>query len=259
MIADLRRWHIAATDRGFEGVEKTMSEAFVVEAEMREELGKNESRRKRYGGRVPGVVYGGGGPSIPITVDPRKVADILHSEAGHNAIFTLEIRGKAPARVMLRDWQVEPVAGRLLHVDMVRVARDTKLRVKVPIQVTGEAKGVKVQGGVFEFILREVEIECLPDDIPDHIVVDVTELMIGRTLRVSDLPAGDKIRFVTDASRAVAHVVTIKAEEEKPAEVVAEAAAPAEPEVIRKGKAETEEVAEEEPGGKKEKKEKKES
>ena len=232
-----------------------MSQAFAVEAEPREDFGKNASRRARHAGRIPGVVYGGGGPAIPVSVDPRKIVEILHSEAGHNSIFTLEIRGKAPARVMLREWQVEPVAGRLLHVDMVRVARDTKLKVKVPIQITGEAKGVKTQGGIFEFLLRDVEIECIPDDIPDHIVVDVTELLIGRTLRVSELPVSDKIQVLTDANRAVAHVIALKAEEEKPAEVVAEAA-PAEPEVIRKGKAEGEEAAEEEAGSKKEKKEK---
>jgi large subunit ribosomal protein L25 len=156
---------------------------------------------------------------------------------------------------MLREWQVEPVAGRLLHVDLVRIALDAKLKVKVPIQITGEAKGVKVQGGIFEFLLREVEVECLPDDIPDHIVVDVTELMVGKTLRVSDLAANDKIKILTEATRAVAHVVTIKVEEEKPAEVVAEAA-PAEPEVIKKGKGETEEGEEEEGAAKKEKKEK---
>jgi large subunit ribosomal protein L25 len=226
----------------------------VIEAELREEFGKNASRRARAAGRIPGVVYGGGGPAISVTVDPRRVADILHSEAGHNAIFTLQIKGRAPARVMLREWQVEPLAGRLLHVDMVRIALDAKLRVKVPIQVVGEAKGVKTQGGIFEFLLREVEIECLPDDIPDHIVVDVTELTLGKTLRVADLPASDKIKYLTEANRAVAHVIALKAEAEKPAEAVAEAA-PAEPEVIKKGKAETEE-GEEEEGGKKEKKEK---
>jgi large subunit ribosomal protein L25 len=232
-----------------------MSEAFVVEAELREEFGKNESRRARHAGRIPGVVYGGGGPAISVTVDPRKMVEILQSEAGHNAIFTLEIQGKAPARVMLREWQVDPVAGRLLHVDLVRIALDAKLKVKVPIQITGEAKGVKVQGGIFEFLLREVEVECLPDDIPDHIVVDVTELMLGKTLRVSDLAPNDKVKILTEATRAVAHVVTIKVEEEKPAEVVAEAA-PAEPEVIKKGKTETEEGEEEEGAAKKEKKEK---
>jgi large subunit ribosomal protein L25 len=235
-----------------------MPQILTVEAEPREDFGKNASRRVRHGGRIPGIVYGGGGPAIPVSLDPRKIAEVLHSEAGHNSIFNLEIRGRAPARVMLREWQVEPLGGQLLHVDMVRVARDTKLRVKVPIQITGEAKGVKTQGGIFEFLLREVEVECLPDDIPDNIVVDVTELLIGRTLRVSDLPINEKTKVLTEASRAVAHVVALKAEEEKPVEVVAEAAS-AEPEVIRKGKAETEEAVEAEPGGKKEKKETKES
>jgi large subunit ribosomal protein L25 len=234
-----------------------MSQVLTVEADPREDFGKNASRRLRHAGRIPGVVYGGGGSAIPVVVDPRKISEVLQTEAGHNAIFTLEIKGKAPARVMLRDWQVDPIAGRLLHVDMVRVALDARLKVKVPIQVTGEAKGVKTQGGIFEFLLREVDVECLPDDIPDHIVVDVTELLIGRTLRVSELPVNEKIKVLTEANRAVAHVVALKVEEEKPAEEVAEAA-PAEPEVIHKGKAEEEEPAEEAGGGKKEK-EKKES
>lgn len=233
-----------------------MSQVLTVEADPREDFGKNASRRLRHDGRIPAIVYGAGGPAIPVTVDPRKIADILHSEAGHNAIFTLEIRGKAPARVMLRDWQVDPLAGSLLHVDMVRVARDAKLKVKVPVQVTGEAKGVKTQGGVFEFLLREVEVECLPDDIPDHLVIDVTELLIGKTLRVADLPVSDKITVLTDATRAVAHVVALKVEEEKPAEVV-EVAAPVEPEVIRKGKAEEAEGEAEGEKGKESAKEKK--
>ncbi len=236
-----------------------MSQVLTVEAEPREEFGKNASQRVRHAGRIPGIVYGGGGPAIPVLVDPRKITAILQSEAGHNSIFTLEIRGKAPARVMLREWQVDPLGSHLLHVDMVRVTLDTKLRVKVPIQVTGEAKGVKTQGGIFEFLLREVEIECLPDDIPDHIAVDVTELLIGRTLRVADLPVSDKIKVLTDGNRAVAHVIALKLEEEKPVVEVVEAAAPAEPELIRKGKVEAEEGAEEEPEGRKEKADKKES
>lgn len=220
-----------------------MTQAITVEAELREDFGKNVSRRTRRSGRIPGIVYGGGGPSIPLLVDPRKIVEILHTESGHNAIFTLEIKGKAPARVMLRECQVEPVHGGLLHVDMVRVARDTKLRVKVPVQVTGEAKGVKVQGGIFEFVLREVELECLPDDIPEHITADVTELTVGRNLRVSDLPVGPRVKVLTEPTRVVAHVVVLKEEEEKPAaEVVA--AEPAEPEVIRKGKTEEEETEE---------------
>jgi large subunit ribosomal protein L25 len=232
-----------------------MSPALSVEADPREDFGKNASRRLRHVGRIPGVVYGGGGPAIPVTVDPRKISQILHSESGHNAIFSLEIKGKAPARVMLRDWQVDPLHGDLLHVDMVRVARDIKLKVKVPIHVTGEAKGVKVQGGIFEFLLREVELECLPDDIPDHITVDVTELLIGRNLRVADLPWGDQVKVLTEANRVVAHVVALKAEEEKPAAEVVEVA-PAAPELIRKGKAEEAGAEEEAAEGKKEKKEK---
>lgn len=216
-----------------------MTQVLKLEADPREDFGKNCARRLRRAGRIPGVVYGGGGPSIPIALDPRQLSPIIHSEAGHTAILTLEIRGRAPARVMLRDWQLEPVHGGLLHVDMVRVTRDTKLKVKVPIHITGEAKGVKVQGGIFEFVLREVEVECLPDDIPEHITVDVTELTIGRNLRVSDLPLGPNLKVMTDPTRVVAHVVALKAEEEKPAAEVVEVA-PAEPEVIRKGKGEGE-------------------
>jgi large subunit ribosomal protein L25 len=223
-----------------------------VEAEPREDFGKNAARRLRHAGRIPAVVYGGGGPSIPIMIDPQRISEILRSESGHNAIFTLDIRGKAPARVMLRDWQVDPIHGHLLHVDMVRVARDTRLKVKVPVHITGEAKGVKVQGGIFEFVLREVEVECLPDDIPDHVTADVTELTIGRNLRVADLPLGEKGKILTDPARVVAHVVALRAEEEeKPAAEVVQAAA-AEPEVMRKGKAE-EEGEEEAAEGKKEK------
>jgi large subunit ribosomal protein L25 len=234
-----------------------MPEVWSVEADPREDFGKNASRRLRHAGRIPGVVYGGGGPAIPVAVDPKRISAILHSESGHNAIFSLEIKGKAPARVMLREWQVDPLHGDLLHVDMVRVARDAKLKVKVPIHITGDAKGVKVQGGILEFLLREVELECLPDDIPDHITVDVTELLIGRNLRVADLPLSEKVTVLTDSHRVVAHVVALKAEEEKPAAEVVEAA-PAEPELIRKAKEEEAEGEEEEAEGKKEKKEKKE-
>jgi large subunit ribosomal protein L25 len=234
-----------------------MTQVTSVEAEAREDFGKNAARRLRQAGRIPAVVYGGGGPSIPIVIDPQRISEILRSESGHNAIFTLEIRGKAPARVMLRDWQVDPIHGHLLHVDMVRVARDIRLKVKIPVHITGEAKGVKVQGGVFEFVLREVEVECLPDDIPEHVTADVTELTIGRNLRVADLPVGEKVKVLTDPARVVAHVVALRVEEEKPAAEVVEAA-PAEPEVIRKGKAE-EEGAEEAAEGKKEKGKEKES
>ena len=236
-----------------------MSQAFTVEAEPREDFGKNAARRTRAAGRIPGVVYGGGGPVIPVSLDPVGIRNILHSESGHNTIFTLEVRGKAPARAMVRDWQSEPVRGGLLHVDLVRIALDTKLRLKVAIHISGEPKGVKVEGGVFEFMLREVEVECLPDDIPEAINVDVSPLALGQSLRVSELTISPKVKVLTDSNRVVAQVVAPRAEEEKPAETVE--AAPAEPEVIRKGKLE-EEGAEEEAGGdkgdKKEKAEKKE-
>jgi large subunit ribosomal protein L25 len=224
-----------------------MTEVMNVEAEPREDFGKNAAGRMRRAGRIPAVVYGGGGPAIPVALDPKKITAILHSDSGHNAIFMLDIRGKAPARVMMKDWQVDPVRGDLLHVDLVRVARDAKLKVRVPIHVTGESKGVKVQGGIFEFMLREVEVECLPADIPDYYEVDVTELLIGKNLRVSDLPVAPNVKVLSDPSRVVAHVVVLKAVEEKPAEAVE--VAPAEPELIRKGKEEGEEEAEEEEGG----------
>ncbi|HVB28908.1 MAG TPA: 50S ribosomal protein L25 [Terriglobia bacterium] len=234
-----------------------MAEIFNVEAEARETFGKNAARRLRHLGRIPAVVYGGGGPSLSLTVDPKAIVRILHSEAGHNAIFTLQIPDKAPARVMLRDWEWEPIRGGLLHVDMVRIALDAKLRVRVPIRVTGEPQGVKLQGGVFEFILREVEVECLPDDIPEHITVDVTELVIGRQLRVSDLPVSANVKVLAEPGRVVAHVVAPKAEVAPAAEAEA-APATAEPELIRKRKAEEEEGGEEKkaaPEGKHEKKE----
>ena len=231
-----------------------MGEVANIEAEPREEFGKNAARRLRRGGRIPAVVYGAGGPPISVAVDPKQISRILLSESGHNALFTLEIKGKAPARVMVKDWTVDPLKGNLLHVDMVRIARDALLKVKVPIHTVGEPKGVKVQGGIFDFVLREVELECLPDDIPENITVDVSELTLGHNLRVSDLPIGPKVKVLTDPARVVAHVVALKVEEEKPAEVIAEAA-PAEPEVIRKGKGETEEGEEPAGAGKAEKKE----
>src|SRR5208337_4004090 len=229
-----------------------MTQVLAVEVEAREEFGKNAARRMRRAGRIPAVVYGGGGPAIPVAVDPKEILQILHSESGHNAIFTLEIRGKAPARVMIRDWQAEPVDGHLLHVDLVRIARDTKLKLHVPIHVSGEPVGVKVQGGIFEFVLREVEVECLPDDIPERFVADVNGLELGKNFRVSDLPADPKVKILTDPARVIAHVVELRAEEEvKPAAEEA-VAAPGEPEVIRKGKAEEEGAEGEAPEAKQE-------
>ncbi|HEX5483942.1 MAG TPA: 50S ribosomal protein L25 [Terriglobia bacterium] len=215
-----------------------MAQALTIDAELRDVGGKNVARRLRRSGRVPGVVYGGQGPALSIALDPRQIAPVLHSEAGHAAVLTMEIKGKESARVMLREWQMEPVRGSLLHIDFVRITKDTRVKLKVPIHVTGEPKGVKLQGGIFEFVLREVEVECLPDDIPERLTVDVAELTIGQNIRVSHLPVGPNVEVLTDADRVVAHVVALKAEEEKPAEVVE--AATVEPELIRKAKAEEE-------------------
>ena len=167
---------------------------------------------------------------------------ILHSETGHNTIFDLALDGEK-TKAMIVDWQYEPVKGALLHIDLKRIAMDQKLKVRVPIMLKGEAEGVKTQGGILEPILREVEVECLPGDIPTAIEADVSHLVFGKVLRVSDLVRSDKIKFLTDAAQPVAHITTVKEEEVPTPEAVAAdaTAAPAEPEVIKKGKQETEE------------------
>lgn len=212
-----------------------------VEAKPRQGGGKNEARRLRKTGMIPAVVYGAGQESKAVAVDPKQMNRILHSEAGHNSIFDLSLDGQS-AKVMIVDWQYEPIKSALLHVDLKRIAMDKVLRVSVPIVLKGEAPGVKQQGGILEQILREVEIECLPADIPSHIDVDVSQLMFGQVIRVSDLPHDGKVKFVTDENQSIAHVVAVKeVVEAAPAEAGAEAAAaPAEPEVIKKGKQETE-------------------
>jgi large subunit ribosomal protein L25 len=217
-------------------------EQITVEAKPREDRGKNAARRLRRQGHVPAVLYGGEGKSLTLAVNAKQLAAILRSESGRNTIFKVKLSTGDQA-AMLKDWQVDPLLGSLLHVDLLRVAMDVRMHVMVPVHTFGEPQGVKLQGGIFEMVTREVEVECLPSDIPGEIRVDVSELMIGKQLRVGDLPIdAAKIKLVTDPQRVVAHVVALRAEEEKPAEAVAaEAAAPAEPEVIKKGKKEAEE------------------
>jgi len=227
---------------------------FTVEAAIREDRGKNVARRLRAAGRIPAVLYGGKGESVAVAVNAKQIAGILRSEAGHNTIFTVKLPGQKDVSAMVKDWQVDPVKGTLLHVDMLRVAMDVRMRVKVPVHFHGEPQGVKLQGGIFEVVTREVEIECLPGDIPDEFRVDVTPLMIGKHLRAADLPFDPaKVKLVTDPHRVVAHVVALRAEAEVAAPEAATAeAAPAEPEVIKKGK--KEEEGEEVEGEEKEKK-----
>lgn len=221
-----------------------MSTPELVEAQPRPDSsrGKNEARRVRAKGRVPGVVYGAKKNTVAVTVDPKQISRILHSQSGHNTIFDLQVDGER-SKVMIVDWQYDPLLGKLLHIDLKRIAMDEKIRVKVPIHLTGEAEGVKTQGGILDQVLREVEVECLPADIPTHFDADVTALVFGTVLRVSELPHSDKVKFITDETQAVAHITSVKEEVAPTPEAAAEAAAaaPTEPEVIKKGKQETEE------------------
>src|SRR6202158_2420416 len=224
----------------------TAIEQNTLEAQPREAGTKNDARAVRREGKIPAVVYGAGKDSLSISVDPRHVLRILNSETGHNTIFDLALNGGERSKAMIVDWQYEPIKGKLLHIDLKRIALDKVLKVSVPIFLVGESAGVKTEGGILEQMLREVEIECLPGDIPSHIDVDISHLTFGKVLRVSDLPHNDKLKFLTDANQPVAHVTSVKKEVVAAPEVVAAeaGAAPAEPEVIKKGKAETEEEGE---------------
>ena len=235
------------------------TEQNVLEAQPRTPGTKNDARRVRRQGKVPAVVYGAGKQALPVSVDPRQVSRILHSETGHNSVFDLTVDGER-TKAMIVDWQYEPIKGALLHIDLKRIAMDQKLKVNVPIELVGEPAGVKQQGGILEQIFREVEVECLPGDIPNSVELSVSELVFGMVLRVSDLPKNDKIKFLTDPDQPIAHIISIKEEEVPTAEAVAgeAAAAPAEPEVIKKGKQETEEEGAEAASEKPEKPEKKE-
>jgi large subunit ribosomal protein L25 len=237
----------------------TTLEQNTLEAQPREAGTKNQARRVRREGKIPAVVYGASQDALAVSVDPRHVLRILHSDSGHNTIFDLALHGGERTKAMIVDWQYEPIKGHLLHIDLKRIAMDKALRVSVPIVLQGVAEGVKTEGGILEQMLREVEIECLPADIPRHIDVDISHLTFGKVLRVSDLPRNEKVKFLSDANQPVAHVTSVKEEVvAAPEAVAAEAgAAPAEPEVIKKGKAETEEEGEAAAAEKPEKAEKK--
>ncbi|MGH8638477.1 MAG: 50S ribosomal protein L25 [Burkholderiales bacterium] len=230
----------------------------VLDAVERTLRGKNEARRLRVTGRIPAVVYGGKDGGTAIAVDPKVLAKILRTEQGANTLIALNVPGAGEARVLVREYQLDPITHELLHADFYRVAMDKLLRVQVTVVPQGEPKGVKQQGGVLDIVHRQIEIECLPADIPNSIEVDVSELMVGQSIRVKDVATNPKWKAITDAELMLLHVIIPKVEE---APVAAEAAAagaaaaPAEPEVIKKGKKE-EEGAEAAPAaaGKKEKK-----
>jgi large subunit ribosomal protein L25 len=234
-----------------------MAMQMSLAAEKRTTSGKGPARQLRLAGRIPATLYGAKLDPLSLTVDPKQVLHILRSESGHNTIFQLTVAGGETTAAMVVDSQREPLQGRLLHVDLKRIAMDQLIRVKIPIHTQGDAAGVKLQGGILEVVTREIEIECLPAEIPEHIAVDVSGLMIGQNLRVGDLKLEGNRRVLTDPDRVIAHVVAVKeVVEAAPAE--AAAAGPAEPEVIKKGKAEEEgaEPAKEKASEKKEEKKK---
>lgn len=228
-----------------------MRKDITVAAEARPARGKNEARRLRVKGMAPAVLYGSGGPAVAVAVSPKEVSKILHSSTGHNTIFNLSIQDGEATPVMIVDWQSDPVSERLLHVDLKRIDLTKRIAVKVRVQTAGEPKGVKIQGGLLEVITREIEIECLPDEIPEFYTVDVTELMIGQNLRASDIPLGGTVKLLSSPEQVMAHVVALKAEEVAAPAAEGAAAAPAEPEVIKKGKKEEEGEAEAAEKGKK--------
>ena len=217
----------------------TSSIPAVVATPREGRFNKNAARRVRVAGKIPAVVYGAGQDSVAVTVDPKVIIKILHSDSGHNTIFDLDVTGTSVVKAMIVDWQHEPIKGALLHIDLKRIAMDKAMRVSVPIQLIGVPVGVKAQGGILEHVLREVEIECLPTDIPGHLDIDVSNLEMNQSIHVSDLPHPGSIKFLDDEGLTVAHVSAIREEVVEP-EAVDVAATPVEPEVAKKGKGETE-------------------
>ena len=219
-------------------------------AEKREGRGKNEANRLRAGGKIPAVFYGPGKEGkapegVAVAVDPKAVLRILHSDSGANTLINLKLDG-SEARVMVREYQLDPITHHLLHADFYQLAMDKAIVVTVPIVLKGEAKGVKQQGGLVDFVTREIEVECLPTDIPENITVDLSELMLHESIRVRDLAVDPKWKAISDAETMLVHIVMPKAEEEPAAataEAGAAAAAPSEPEVIKKGKTDEKEDA----------------
>jgi len=213
----------------------------TLEAVRRDRFGRNEAGRMRREGKIPAVLYGEARQAEPLAVDPKALFRILHSQSGVNTLIALKVEGASDVKVLVKEYQVDPVEHKLLHADFYRVAMDKVLRVTVPIHLTGEAKGVKAQGGVVDFVHRDIIIAVLPADIPEHITVDVTELMLHDGVRVRDLPTGDKWKPLSEPDMLIVHVIAPKVEEEPaPADAAAAATptAPAEPEVIKKGKVE---------------------
>jgi large subunit ribosomal protein L25 len=225
-----------------------MSEV-VVAIPRKGKFNKNAARRVRVAGKIPAVLYGSGHEPVAVEVEPKQISRILFSETGHNTIFDVQLDGQPAAKAMIVDWQREPIKDQLIHIDLKRIALDKVLRVKVRVKLMGVPVGVKTEGGILDQVLREVEIECLPADIPSHIDVDVSGLGMHQVLRVNGLPHSDKIKYLSAEEATVAHVVSIKEEAapapegEAAAAPAGDAAAPTEPEVAKKGKTDAEPAA----------------
>lgn len=219
-----------------------MRKNITVAAEHRETRGKNAARRLRMAGRIPAVVYGAGGESAAITVDPKEINRILHSSTGYNTIFDMKLNGGSTP-VMVVDWLHDPVKGNLLHIDLKRIDLTLKLRVKIPVLFQGDPVGVKIQGGVFEVISREIEVECLPDAIPESVSFDVAGLNIGEGVRTADIALPEGVVATAHADLLLAHVVATRGSDTAAAGGEEGEAAKAEPEVIKKGKKEEEAAA----------------
>ena len=223
-----------------------MRKDITVNAEPREGRGKNEARRLRAAGSTPAILYGVTDTAVAVSVNPKEFGRILHSKTGQNTIFNIALKGGENTPVMIIDWQQDPIKDTLLHVDLKRIDLSKHITVKVPVHTTGEPKGVKIQGGLHELVTREIEIECLPDDIPESFTVDAAELMMGQSIRAKDVALGENVRLVSNPDAVISHVVAMKVEVvETPAAVegAVAPAAPAEPEVIKKGKKEEEGAA----------------
>jgi large subunit ribosomal protein L25 len=210
----------------------------TIAVEVRTSRGKNEARRTRKEGKIPAVVYGAFKDAVSIAISPKELTKITRSSSGLNTIFNISVEGGETTPVMVVDQQVDPIRGRLLHADLKRIDLTKRIKVTVPVHTEGEPYGVKVQGGQLEIITRDVEIECLPDDIPESFTVNVSELKIGESKRSSDIAMAGSIKLVSDPQSVIAHIVSLRAEEAPAA--AAEGAAAAEPEVAKKGKKEEE-------------------
>lgn len=213
-----------------------MSE-IVVTAQSRTETGKNANRRLRASGLIPGVLYGTSQQAHSVAVSPKEIASILRSGAGENTLFDLDVQGTR-RKVILKDYQVEPLRSRLLHADFYEVALDKPIKVTVHVELHGVPVGVKTQGGLLDFVTREVEVECLPLDIPKKLAIDVSELTLGKYVRISDVQPPKGVTFLSDSDLVIAHVVTPRAEAGAETEAAAATPGAAEPEVIKKGKGE---------------------